>query len=694
MHNDIDVCNEIIAEIENIKTDGELLYFLNKQKNNIKKQITKLNEELDWSSFNISFYGETNAGKSTLIEALRLYFEEETKLQNHKKIDEIKEKITLNQEEINNNNSELQSLRLTNTENNEKIKTIESIDKNILKYVNLYYETKNPIKAFYYYMMFSVFFVFKKQKLNKDEILKIQEYHKTNKNLCDKIKSIESNNHKIDKLINQNKKELNKCIFDGDNIGTETDLTKISTKYNFNFNENNFNIIDMPGIEGDEKKVKSAISEALRKSHVVFYVVNKTEEKTLEKIKLDLDTKAEVYTIRNVRTKSPKGFKGLEISSIDDDIKSKVKNVLQDNYNNNHFILSAQMAFLTLSKHLREEHEKEKNKWLESKNNDEILQGSKFLDFTNFLKNDLITNINKKINEANIKTLISFLNEIAKNNFQKKLDGHINTLKQTEKKEVSALEDFTNLNSIAKNRFNSLKSNLIQEQISNIRRNTYEYISKNHSDKEVEEFLKTDIEYSKNTFTKEIERSVKKLLEEIDKKILIIVEDYKNAIKKLELEDIQIINVKYPELNNLAKDIDSGIEYGRLVGVGVGAISLAWGILASTNPIGWVAIAFGAVGIAINALKSIMKFFSVDYKMKEQRKAVDKHLCKIKDSLDEQLDNYYKSDLQESIKKQIENIKNNIISVRQKIANECVVLEKIINKINDINKELLCKIQR
>lgn len=39
---------------------------------NTKQHIRELRELAEWDTFTIAFYGETNAGKSTLIETLRI----------------------------------------------------------------------------------------------------------------------------------------------------------------------------------------------------------------------------------------------------------------------------------------------------------------------------------------------------------------------------------------------------------------------------------------------------------------------------------------------------------------------------------------------------------------------------------------------------------------------------------------------
>ncbi|WRA87297.1 hypothetical protein FE338_03000 [Helicobacter pylori] len=44
------------------------------------KELESLKNNEEWENFTIAFYGETGAGKSTLIECLRLFFKEQSKV--------------------------------------------------------------------------------------------------------------------------------------------------------------------------------------------------------------------------------------------------------------------------------------------------------------------------------------------------------------------------------------------------------------------------------------------------------------------------------------------------------------------------------------------------------------------------------------------------------------------------------------
>jgi len=55
----------------------------------LKININKLKDNSEWNRFIIAFYGETNAGKSTLIETLRILLNEKEKLKDREKYKEI-----------------------------------------------------------------------------------------------------------------------------------------------------------------------------------------------------------------------------------------------------------------------------------------------------------------------------------------------------------------------------------------------------------------------------------------------------------------------------------------------------------------------------------------------------------------------------------------------------------------------------
>ena len=64
---------ELLGEEEN----AELMAIkstLKEMNNEFKEEISKLEASSEWDKFCIAFFGETNAGKSTIIESLRIIY--------------------------------------------------------------------------------------------------------------------------------------------------------------------------------------------------------------------------------------------------------------------------------------------------------------------------------------------------------------------------------------------------------------------------------------------------------------------------------------------------------------------------------------------------------------------------------------------------------------------------------------------
>jgi hypothetical protein len=111
-------------------------------------------------------------------------------------------------------------------------------------------------------------------------------------------------------LTNISTVENNLGCIDGKIIGTgRSDYTQSSTEYNLFVHDNEFVLIDIPGIEGDERKYTEIIKASLAKAHVIFYVNGsgkKVEKKSLEKIKKYMHDGTSVYAIFNVHCKAKK----------------------------------------------------------------------------------------------------------------------------------------------------------------------------------------------------------------------------------------------------------------------------------------------------------------------------------------------------------------------------------------------------
>ncbi len=218
------------------------------------KELESLKNNEEWENFTIAFYGETGAGKSTLIECLRMFFKEQSKVVQQERFRQL-------------------------------------------------YAKKN-------------------HRGSGHALLELEKFQ------------------------------------DGAIIGDgRSDFTEKTRSYTLKHNNKTFTLLDVPGIEGSEKKVIDQISNATQKAHAIFYVTKtpnspqKGEEGkrgTIEKIQRQLGSQTEVWTIFNKPINNPRAFKdGLIDGSEKESLKilnKEMKNILGKHYEG-HQIVSAQMAF-------------------------------------------------------------------------------------------------------------------------------------------------------------------------------------------------------------------------------------------------------------------------------------------------------------------------------------------------------------
>ena len=69
---------KLSGEEENVEL-GYIRKTLNQLNDEFKDEIDKLERSSEWDRFCMAFFGETNAGKSTIIDALRIVYDEETR---------------------------------------------------------------------------------------------------------------------------------------------------------------------------------------------------------------------------------------------------------------------------------------------------------------------------------------------------------------------------------------------------------------------------------------------------------------------------------------------------------------------------------------------------------------------------------------------------------------------------------------
>ncbi|MFP6214668.1 hypothetical protein ACLGE9_03020 [Helicobacter pylori] len=226
-----------------------------------------------------------------------------------------------------------------------------------------------------------------------------------------------------------------------------SDFTTETKSYTLKHNNKTFTLLDVLGIEGDEKKLFSKFLTLYKKPMPIFYVTKKPtspqkgEEKkegTIEKIQKQLDSQTEVWTIFNKPINNPRAFKdGLIDGSEKESLKilnKEMKNILGKHYMG-HQIVSAQMAFYGLSSALLPESDfyKNKQKFLDFFKTEELLlYKCRFQQLVEFITETLIENSRAKIIESNcnkaLKT-IEKLQEAIKTTIDRQINPTIREIK-------------------------------------------------------------------------------------------------------------------------------------------------------------------------------------------------------------------------------------------------------------------------
>ncbi|GAA9655208.1 hypothetical protein HpVa89_07410 [Helicobacter pylori] len=523
------------------------------------KELESLKNNEEWEKFTIAFYGETGAGKSTLIECLRLFFKELGKM---------------DQQE---------------------------------RFKRLYANMKNYRGS------------------EHAELEKLQ---------------------------------------DGATIGDgRSDFTLKTQSYSFQYNHQTFTLLDVPGIEGSEKKVIDQISNATQKAHAIFYVTKtptppqKGEERkegTIEKIQKQLDSQTEVYTLFNKPINSPRALKDGLIDENEKkslrDLDEKMKAILGKHYMG-YKVVSTQAAFYGLSSVLLPETDfyKNKQKFLEFFKVEELLlYKSHFKQLGEFIAGTLLENSRKKIMESNCNKALKVIEKLQKaivTTIDRQIDPTIKELKDRQKETYSNLDH-------SRDKFVSKLKNSVFDAIdrfeSDLREEMYVHIDRDIENKECEKIYENKRKQGMKELDRTIEGRVKKCEKQFRKDIQKTIEEFEERIKDF-LVMLNRINLDSGFDINI--NIDSGIDkLGLFSSIGGLALLLAVPVL------GEIALVAGIVLGAIGIVKSVWSWFSSDYKKSQQRKEVDKSLNKICEKIEERVRNQLE-DAKKGIFEKVESLK-------------------------------------
>ncbi|GAA6871352.1 hypothetical protein HpHNI57_09420 [Helicobacter pylori] len=454
-----------------------------------------------------------------------------------------------------------------------------------------------------------------------------------------------------------------KELQDGAIIGDGRSDSTLETKsYTLKHNHQNFVLLDVPGIEGSEKKVIDQISNATQKAHAIFYVTKtpnppqKGEEGkrgTIKKIQKQLDSQTEVYTIFNKPINSPRALKdGL----IDENEKESLKildkrmGAILGKHYEGHQIVSAQAAFYGLSSALLPETDfyKNKQKFLEIFKVEELLYQSHFKPLAEFIAEELLKNSRAKIIQSNCNKALKVIEKLQKaitTTIDRQIDPTIKEIKD------KLPETYSNLDH-SRDKFVSNLNNSVSKEIerfkSDFRREMHECIEKDIGNKECEEIFENEREQRTEKLRENIRQRFEQDEKQFHKGIQKTIEEFEERIK----DSLAIIIREHINANSgFDFNIDNGINALGLT-ASIGGL-----LLLLVTPLGGFALAIGIVLGAIGVVKSVWGWFSSDYNKSQQKKEVDKSLNKVCEIIEERVRNQIIKDAKKGISEKVESLK-------------------------------------
>tara|TARA_R110000744_G_scaffold98867_3_gene191103 strand:- start:146 stop:790 length:645 start_codon:yes stop_codon:yes gene_type:complete len=212
----------------------------------------------------------------------------------------------------------------------------------------------------------------------------------------------------------------------------------------------------------------------------------------------------------------------------------------------------------------------------------------------------------------------------------------------------------------------------------------YEKISQDIDNDEFKDDLSLAIFHAQEKFDKEFPIDVESEIKSFGENVQAIVERFQQHADEV-LELYSSFNTQgFSEWFSLDVDIDNGVNVMGLIGTVVGTVGLAF------TPVGWGAIAVGAVGLVFSFYKSVRSFFSSDYKMSQQRKSTDDNLYNVARELERTVDRNI-DDAIPNIESQLETLKKalktpvvNTEAINDVLTESIGYLHKISNKIEKV----------
>ena len=654
----------------------------------LTERINALQRHVRWDKFTIAFYGETNAGKSTIIETLRILLQERTKVEERKAFRAKEAEFGISEaamaelaQAIEESRVAVDELQAQAGKLEAQFKTEQKVIEQELNRLRLAIEDQKRTASLWRKLLW----LFRKPK-EHFEYTQLEQQMRGRENgfsaerarLSTQIGSAQAALHSLEARQAKAHAMIDSLmpLADGQIIGTgRSDYTLDTHGYEFQANDQRFELLDVPGIEGKEARVIHSILGAVHSAHAVFYVTGKPsapqtgEDKqgTLEKIRGHLGDQTEVWTIFNKRITNPIQLeKGDLLSQGESASLAVLDETMREHLGNNyqgHIALSAQPAFLAVADCLvvGTDVAHSRKKFLSKLSQFEVLTRSGFQAFINWLGRSMVTDSAARIRAANVHKVRSAVQQAA---------GKISQIQRETVAPLAAKvkQDWVRVGEQLDLAVNALGPALqshataaIRTFETHVRDEIYRKIDNDIDNDDMKHALSGAIKNGQAKFESTLQESMKKELERFQEDVQRTLEGFQRRFDDLQNIYRSIGAAALPGFD-LHMKFDNGIKYTSLIA------AVAAGLLMLWNPVGWVELALGGVTLIWGVVKSIRGRFDKNYKKSQQRKAADENISRVIKSMQSAMKPSYEQ-IMETVRTRIDEIKTEFESSVKQIAN-------------------------
>ncbi len=610
--------------------------------------INALKDNAEHKTFTVAFYGETNAGKSTLIETLRILLRENTKREQRQRFLALQQQSGLSEEALQALETEIESLASRRAQ--AESETAAAAARHDQRQVEQHLQ-EDALRAHIEEKKRSAGLIQRILNLLRtlpEEIALVQlqagacvlpqqredELARLNKHSEEiQARLVETRQQHATAL--DNLQQLT-AFEDGSIIGDgRADFTRQTQAYAFESEGQHFQLLDVPGIEGDESKVSEQIGSAVKRAHAVFYVTSKAAPPqtgdagrpgTLEKIKAQLGAQTEVWTLYNKRITNPMALQKPTLISPDEqaslnDLDQVMRKQLGEHYQRS-MTLCALPAFYAAADCLvpRSTIATSRKKFLDAMAPDTLLEKSGVKAFYQHLTRDLVTNVQAKIRSSNMNKVRLAVTDVCSQVKAIQLAQFAPLAQKLHEEAENACHQlhiaFTSLNS----RLSNAGEQAIGTFEDAVRNRIYKRIDDDISNDDFKEALQQALESEQSALQEKLPAALDRHVEQFQKSVSEIVQRFEAHAKDLLAGYSQIGKARLAEDFRLNVHIDNGINVMGLLASLAGGAALFW------TPVGWVLMSIGVATLLIGFAKAVWSFFDSNYKKGQQRKAADDNL--------------------------------------------------------------------